>query len=210
MANVERPAAGASDAIRIRGARQHNLKNVSLDLPRDRFIVITGVSGGSFTALAYGYLGETMFDEFEPTFLKHDVQGDLLRRTLNPMNWSALASSGWGRSEMAADLYDELLFHGARGLPDEERQLAVYKRILEWASGRPVIVRTLDAGGDKPGRSQADVLPHGGQVAGSDHRIRRQAVHLGLVQQQEERPAAADAVVRVVQVELGLILPGGA
>jgi phosphotransferase system enzyme I (PtsI) len=44
----------------------------------------------------------------------------------------------------------ELLFHGADGLPGEEQQFSVYKRILEWASGRPVIVRTLDAGGDKP------------------------------------------------------------
>jgi phosphotransferase system enzyme I (PtsI) len=44
----------------------------------------------------------------------------------------------------------ELLFHGEPGLPDEERQLAVYRRIAEWARGRPVIVRTLDAGGDKP------------------------------------------------------------
>jgi len=44
----------------------------------------------------------------------------------------------------------ELLFHGDGGLPDEEQQTLVYKRILEWASGRPVIVRTLDAGGDKP------------------------------------------------------------
>jgi phosphotransferase system enzyme I (PtsI) len=44
----------------------------------------------------------------------------------------------------------ELLFHGQDGLPDEEQQVAVYARILDWAAGRPVIVRTLDAGGDKP------------------------------------------------------------
>jgi phosphotransferase system enzyme I (PtsI) len=44
----------------------------------------------------------------------------------------------------------ELLFHGDQGLPHEERQLAVYRRIAAWAQGRPVIVRTLDAGGDKP------------------------------------------------------------
>ena len=35
-------------------------------------------------------------------------------------------------------------------LRDEERQLALYRRLLEWAAGRPVTVRTLDAGGDKP------------------------------------------------------------
>jgi len=36
------------------------------------------------------------------------------------------------------------------GLPDEAEQLAVYRRILAWAKGRPVTIRTLDAGGDKP------------------------------------------------------------
>jgi phosphotransferase system enzyme I (PtsI) len=35
-------------------------------------------------------------------------------------------------------------------LPDEDAQYAVYRRILEWAAGRPVTIRTLDAGGDKP------------------------------------------------------------
>jgi phosphotransferase system enzyme I (PtsI) len=42
----------------------------------------------------------------------------------------------------------ELLFSG--GLPDEETQYAVYRRIVAWAAGRPVTIRTLDAGGDKP------------------------------------------------------------
>lgn len=36
------------------------------------------------------------------------------------------------------------------GLPDEERQYAAYARVLEWAQGRPVTIRTVDAGGDKP------------------------------------------------------------
>lgn len=44
----------------------------------------------------------------------------------------------------------EFLFHGSHGLPDEETQLAAYRRLLAWAGGRPVVVRTLDAGGDKP------------------------------------------------------------
>lgn len=43
----------------------------------------------------------------------------------------------------------EFLFHGG-GLPDEERQVAAYTRIVAWAQGRPVTIRTLDAGGDKP------------------------------------------------------------
>lgn len=44
----------------------------------------------------------------------------------------------------------EFLFHGRSGLPDEETQLAAYARILAWAGGRRVVIRTLDAGGDKP------------------------------------------------------------
>ncbi len=44
----------------------------------------------------------------------------------------------------------ELLFHGRKGLPGENEQAAVYARILRWAKGRPVTIRTLDAGGDKP------------------------------------------------------------
>jgi len=44
----------------------------------------------------------------------------------------------------------EFLFEASRGLPDEDTQYAVYRRILDWAKGRPVTIRTLDAGGDKP------------------------------------------------------------
>jgi len=42
----------------------------------------------------------------------------------------------------------EFLFHD--GLPDEEVQYRFYRRLIEWASGKPVVIRTLDAGGDKP------------------------------------------------------------
>ncbi|MEA2887352.1 MAG: phosphoenolpyruvate-protein phosphotransferase system enzyme [Bradyrhizobium sp.] len=44
----------------------------------------------------------------------------------------------------------EFLFEASQGLPDEETQYAAYRRILDWADGRPVTIRTLDAGGDKP------------------------------------------------------------
>lgn len=44
----------------------------------------------------------------------------------------------------------EFLFHRSGGLPDEDAQYASYARILAWAAGRPVVLRTLDAGGDKP------------------------------------------------------------
>ena len=79
----------------------------------DTVDVITGISGGSFTALAFGLHGDQLFDTYEASFLKRDVQGELVRRALSPGNWPALASTGWGRSELAANFYDEILFNGA-------------------------------------------------------------------------------------------------
>src|SRR5262245_38201703 len=44
------------DSIRIRGARTHNLKNISLELPKDRLVVITGLSGSGKSSLAFDTL----------------------------------------------------------------------------------------------------------------------------------------------------------
>ncbi len=79
----------------------------------DAVDVITGVSGGSFTALAYGLYGDKLFDNYEQSFLKRDVQGEIIARVFNPAYWGNLWSAGWGRSELAAQLYDEILFKGA-------------------------------------------------------------------------------------------------
>ena len=46
----------AKDKIIIRGAREHNLKNISLELPRDKFIVFTGLSGSGKSSLAFDTL----------------------------------------------------------------------------------------------------------------------------------------------------------
>ena len=79
----------------------------------DAVDVITGVSGGSFTALAYGLYGDKLFDDYEQRFLKRNVQGEIVARTFNPAYWGKLWSTSWGRSELAAQLYDEILFNGA-------------------------------------------------------------------------------------------------
>jgi excinuclease ABC subunit A len=55
-----------TDTIRIRGARQHNLKNVTLELPRNKFIVITGVSGSGKSSLAF----DTLFAEGQRRYIE--------------------------------------------------------------------------------------------------------------------------------------------
>src|SRR5687767_8161858 len=43
----------AKDCIRIGGAREHNLKNLTLEIPRDKLVVITGLSGSGKSSLAF-------------------------------------------------------------------------------------------------------------------------------------------------------------
>jgi excinuclease ABC subunit A len=52
-------------AIAIHGAREHNLKNVSLTVPRGRFVVVTGVSGSGKSTLAF----DLLFAEGQRRFL---------------------------------------------------------------------------------------------------------------------------------------------
>ena len=54
------------DALRIRGARQHNLKNIAVDIPRDRLVVVTGVSGSGKSSLAF----DTIFAEGQRRYVE--------------------------------------------------------------------------------------------------------------------------------------------
>ena len=79
----------------------------------DAVNMITGVSGGSFTALAYGLYGDKLFADYEQRFLKRDVQGGLIARAFSPKYWPDYIGGMAGRSELAANYYDEILFNGA-------------------------------------------------------------------------------------------------
>ena len=56
----------ASDRLVVRGARQHNLKNIDLELPRDRLIVMTGLSGSGKSSLAF----DTIFAEGQRRYVE--------------------------------------------------------------------------------------------------------------------------------------------
>ena len=63
---VEMPVSSALSMIRIRGAREHNLRNVSVDLPRGRLICMTGVSGSGKSSLAF----DTLFAEGQRRYVE--------------------------------------------------------------------------------------------------------------------------------------------
>ncbi|MBO9740220.1 excinuclease ABC subunit UvrA [Xanthomonas axonopodis pv. begoniae] len=58
-------ATSSTGLVRVRGAREHNLKNVDVDIPRDALVVFTGVSGSGKSSLAFG----TIFAEAQRRYL---------------------------------------------------------------------------------------------------------------------------------------------
>src|SRR5688572_21963557 len=54
------------NTIRIRGAREHNLKNISVDIPRDQLVVVTGLSGSGKSTLAF----DTVFAEGQRKYME--------------------------------------------------------------------------------------------------------------------------------------------
>jgi excinuclease ABC subunit A len=63
---VPRDAGDESGFVRVRGAREHNLKNIDLNIPRDALVVFTGVSGSGKSSLAFG----TLYAEAQRRYLE--------------------------------------------------------------------------------------------------------------------------------------------
>src|SRR6187549_3395369 len=60
------PTRRAPGFVRVRGAREHNLKNVDVELPRDALVVFTGISGSGKSSLAFG----TLYAEAQRRYLE--------------------------------------------------------------------------------------------------------------------------------------------
>ena len=56
----------AKNCIRIRGAREHNLKGIDIDIPRDQFVVLTGLSGSGKSSLAF----DTIYAEGQRRYME--------------------------------------------------------------------------------------------------------------------------------------------
>src|ERR1700755_884061 len=66
--------------VSVRGAREHNLKNVSLEIPRDALVVFTGISGSGKSSLAFG----TLYAEAQRRYL--ESVSPYARRLFNQMS----------------------------------------------------------------------------------------------------------------------------
>ena len=54
------------DMIRIRGAKEHNLKNININIPRNKFVVLTGLSGSGKSSLAF----DTIYAEGQRRYME--------------------------------------------------------------------------------------------------------------------------------------------
>ncbi|MFL5747756.1 MAG: excinuclease ABC subunit A, partial [Niastella sp.] len=72
--------ASTGDFVRVRGAREHNLKNINVDIPRNSLVVFTGVSGSGKSSLAFG----TLYAEAQRRYL--ESVSPYARRLFNQMS----------------------------------------------------------------------------------------------------------------------------
>ncbi|MBW2698085.1 MAG: patatin-like phospholipase family protein [Deltaproteobacteria bacterium] len=74
---------------------------------------LSGVSGGSFPAAYYGLFDDRIFDEFEPRFLRRNIQGGIVWRAMIPWNLVRLFTPWLSRSEIAKGIYHKSVFDQA-------------------------------------------------------------------------------------------------
>jgi len=105
----------------------------------DEVDVISSISGGSFPAAYYALRGEKTFEEFPRRFLYRPIQSELIGLALAPASWLKLAGSSFGRSDLAAELYDREVFGGATyaDVIARQRRPFVILNATDMSSGAP-------------------------------------------------------------------------
>ena len=76
----------------------------------DEVDCISSVSGGSFTAAYYALFGARIFQDYRSVFLDRNVEGELVWKAANPLNWPRLLSPYFSRIDLAAELYADTIF----------------------------------------------------------------------------------------------------
>ncbi|MDQ2916676.1 MAG: excinuclease ABC subunit UvrA, partial [Pseudomonadota bacterium] len=149
------------DHIRIRGARTHNLKNLNLDLPRHRLIVITGLSGSGKSSLAFDTLyaeGQRRYVESLSAYARQFLQlmekpdVDLIEGLSPAISIEQKATSHNPRSTVGTvtEIHDYLRLLFARvgtpycpdhGLPLEAQSVAeMVDEVLGWPEGTKLMI----------------------------------------------------------------------
>src|SRR5262245_32831698 len=141
--NATDTTAGALGCIAIHGAREHNLKNLSLEIPRGKFVVVTGVSGSGKSTLAFDLLfaeGQRRFLDSMNTYARQFVEQlarpevDLITGLPPTVSIEQRTTRGGGNSSVATvtDVYHfiRLLFArlGTQYCPQCEQPVAAQTR----------------------------------------------------------------------------------
>jgi len=165
--------------IRVEGARQHNLRNVSVSIPRDQLVVLTGLSGSGKSSLAFDTIhaeGQRMYMEtlsaYARQFLEQMAKPDIDHIEGLPPTIAIEQRSGTTspRSTLATttEIYDYLRLLFARvGDPhcwicgrriDKQAPAQIVDTVMSWPEGRRILVLAPLVRGQKG--THAEVLRH--------------------------------------------------
>jgi excinuclease ABC subunit A len=121
------------DKIIIRGARQHNLKNISLEIPKEKFIVITGVSGSGKSSLAF----DTLYAEGQRRYV--ESLSSYARQFLEQMERPDVDSIEGLSPSISID--QKSVSHNPRSTVSTVTEIYDYLRVLYARVGRPYCYR---------------------------------------------------------------------